>query len=200
VAGAAGEKILTSQKTIRIRLNGKSVALEVLPFRLLLDLLRDELLMTGTKEGCGTGDCGACTVLLNGKAVNSCLIFSGELDGSDIVTIEGLKVGPELHPVQQAFIQDGGAQCGYCTPGMLMMTTALLRDNLEPSEDEIRFGLSGNLCRCTGYAKIVQAVQLAARLMRDAKAATGSGMGKCSSNEEAAVLMSDRKAAAETGI
>jgi carbon-monoxide dehydrogenase small subunit len=156
--------------TIRIKLNGKARTLETPASRLLLDLLRDEIGMTGTKEGCGTGDCGACTVLLNGKPVNSCLIFSGELDGAEIVTIEGLKIGPELHPVQQAFIQDGGAQCGYCTPGMLMMTKALLDENVNPSEEEIRFALSGNLCRCTGYAKIVQAVQDAARELRKRQA------------------------------
>ncbi|MGH7831838.1 MAG: (2Fe-2S)-binding protein, partial [Candidatus Binatia bacterium] len=106
------------KKIIHMTLNGKGMTLEVSAHRLLLDLLRDEIGLTGTKEGCGTGDCGACTVLLDGKPVNSCLILSGELDGSDVVTIEGIKVGPELHPVQAAFVQDGGAQCGYCTPGM----------------------------------------------------------------------------------
>jgi carbon-monoxide dehydrogenase small subunit len=135
--------------------------------RLLLDLLRDEIGITGTKEGCGTGDCGACTVLLNGKPVNSCLILSAELDGADIVTIEGLNIGPELHPIQSAFIQDGGAQCGYCTPGMLMMSKALLDENQNPTEEEIRYALSGNLCRCTGYAKIIQAVQDAAAMIRN---------------------------------
>jgi len=157
------------KKKIHITLNGQERNVEVFPYRLLLDLLRDEIGMTGTKEGCGTGDCGACTVLLNGKPVNSCLVFSGELDGADIVTIEGLKIGPELHPVQEAFRQDGGAQCGYCTPGMLMMTAALLKENVRPSEEEIRFALSGNLCRCTGYAKIIQAVQSAAEVMREKK-------------------------------
>lgn len=151
---------------IKITINGKSTELEVSNHRLLLDLLRDEIGLTGTKEGCGTGDCGACTVLLNGKPVNSCLILSGELDGADIVTIEGLKIGPELHPIQKAFIQEGGAQCGYCTPGMLMMSKALLDENPNPTEEEIRFALSGNLCRCTGYAKIVQAVQEAATELR----------------------------------
>jgi len=154
------------KKKITITLNGKSTPLEVSNHRLLLDLLRDEIGLTGTKEGCGTGDCGACTVLLNGKPVNSCLILSGELDGADIITIEGLKIGPELHPIQKAFIQEGGAQCGYCTPGMLMMSKALLDENPSPSEEEIRFALSGNLCRCTGYAKIVQAVQEAAAELR----------------------------------
>jgi carbon-monoxide dehydrogenase small subunit len=157
-------------KKIQSTLNGRSVVMEVPAHRLLLDLLRDEIGLTGTKEGCGTGDCGACTVLLNGKPVNSCLILSGELDGADVVTIEGLKIGPEFHPVQKAFIQDGGAQCGYCTPGMLMMSKALLDENLNPSEEEIRFALSGNLCRCTGYAKIVQAVQDAAKELRRMKA------------------------------
>jgi carbon-monoxide dehydrogenase small subunit len=158
------------KKTIHIALNGKKTTLEVPTHRLLLDLLRDEIGLTGTKEGCGTGDCGACTVLLNGKAVNSCLIFSGELDGADVVTIEGLKIGPELHPVQQAFIQDGGVQCGYCTSGMLMMSKALLDENPDPSEEEIRFAIAGNLCRCTGYAKIVKAVQDAAAELRARRA------------------------------
>jgi aerobic carbon-monoxide dehydrogenase small subunit len=154
------------KKNISITLNGKKTDLEVPSHRLLLDLLRDEIGLTGTKEGCGTGDCGACTVLLNGKPVNSCLIFSGELDGADVVTIEGLKIGPELHPVQRAFVQDGGVQCGYCTSGMLMMSKALLDENPDPSEEDIRFAISGNLCRCTGYAKIVKAVQDAARELR----------------------------------
>jgi carbon-monoxide dehydrogenase small subunit len=158
------------KKIIHVALNGKKTTLEVPTHRLLLDLLRDEIGLTGTKEGCGTGDCGACTVLLNGKPVNSCLIFSGELDGADIVTIEGLKIGPELHPVQKAFIQDGGAQCGYCTPGMLMMAKSLLDENSDPTDEEIRFALSGNLCRCTGYAKIVQAVQDAATELRARRA------------------------------
>jgi carbon-monoxide dehydrogenase small subunit len=153
-------------KKIEFTLNGKSISREVPTHRLLLDLLRDEIGMTGTKEGCGTGDCGACTVFLDGKPVNSCLVLSGELDGTNIVTIEGLKIGPELHPIQRMFLQDGGAQCGYCTPGMLMMSKALLDENPNPTEEDIRFALSGNLCRCTGYAKIVQAVQDAAAIMR----------------------------------
>ena len=151
---------------IKFTLNGEKMSRDVPAHRLLLDLLRDEIGLTGTKEGCGTGDCGACTVLLNGKPVNSCLIFSGELNGGDVTTIEGLKIGRQFHPIQKAFIQDGGAQCGYCTPGMLMMSKALLDENPNPTEEEIRFALSGNLCRCTGYAKIIQAVQDAAAELR----------------------------------
>ncbi len=154
------------KKKVEFLLNGKKTTLEVPSHRLLLDLLRDEIGLTGTKEGCGTGDCGACTVFLNGKPVNSCLVLSGEIDGVELVTIEGLKSGPELHPVQKAFIEDGGVQCGYCTSGMLMMVKSLLDENLNPTEEEIRFALSGNLCRCTGYAKIVLAVKDAAKELR----------------------------------
>jgi carbon-monoxide dehydrogenase small subunit len=166
IIGGAFDSEVSMKKKIQFTLNGKSVAMEVPNHRLLLDLLRDEIGLTGTKEGCGTGDCGACTVYLNGKPVNSCLVLSGELDGAEIVTIEGLKIGPELHPIQKAFIQDGGAQCGYCTPGMLMMSKALLDENPDPTEEDIRFALSGNLCRCTGYAKIVEAVKNAAAELR----------------------------------
>jgi len=156
-----------SQVRVSTRINGDAVEYLCDADETLLDVLRDRLGLTGAKEGCGTGDCGACTIYLNGKPVNSCLVLSGELDGADIVTIEGLKIGPELHPVQKAFIQDGGAQCGYCTPGMLMMSKALLDENPNPTEEEIRYALSGNLCRCTGYAKIIQAVQDAAVMIRN---------------------------------
>ena len=155
-----------SEVRVSTIINGDPVSYLCEADETLLDVLRDRLLLTGSKEGCGTGDCGACTVFLNGKPVNSCLILSGELDGADIVTIEGIKIGPELHPIQKAFIQDGGAQCGYCTPGMLMMSKALLDENQNPTEEDIRYALSGNLCRCTGYAKIIQAVQDAAAMIR----------------------------------
>lgn len=151
---------------IEFTLNGKATSVDAPAHRLLLDLLRDEIGMTGTKEGCGTGDCGACTVYLNGKPVNSCLVLTGELTGADVVTIEGLKDGDAYHPIQAAFIEDGGAQCGYCTPGMLMMAASFLEENPDPTDDDIRFALSGNLCRCTGYVKIVEAVQDAAAELR----------------------------------
>lgn len=158
-------------KGIEITLNGAKKLLEVPAHRLLLDLLRDEIGLTGTKEGCGTGDCGACTVYLDGSPVNSCLILSGELHGRSVDTIDGLASGEELHPIQKAFIRAGAAQCGYCTPGMLMMAKSFLAENPSPTEEEIRFAISGNLCRCTGYVKIVAAIRDAADELRGAPGA-----------------------------
>jgi len=128
----------------------------------LLDVLRDEFGLTGAKEGCGKGECGACSVLLDGKVVNSCLVLVSQVAGRDIVTIEGLEQNGVLDPVQQAFIDEGAVQCGFCIPGMVLSAKALLMENAQPTEEEIKQGLSGNLCRCTGYSKIIAAVQRAA--------------------------------------
>ena len=144
---------------LEITVNGVKRSLKIDPNLRLLDLLRDELSLTGTKEGCGIGECGACTVLLDGKAVNSCLILAGQCSGKDLVTIEGLSRGDGLHPLQQAFLDHGAVQCGFCTPGMILSAAALLRENPAPAEEEIRVAISGNLCRCTGYTQIVEAVQ-----------------------------------------
>ena len=124
----------------------------------LLDVLREQLRLTGTKEGCGEGECGACTVLVNGEIVNSCLVPIAQVDGAEITTIEGVATGDQLHSVQQAFIEHGGAQCGICTPGMVLAAVDLLSRNAQPSDDDIRVGLAGNLCRCTGYMKIFESV------------------------------------------
>ncbi|MDJ0612792.1 MAG: (2Fe-2S)-binding protein [Rhizobiaceae bacterium] len=132
----------------------------------LLDVLRDRLEMTGTKEGCGTGDCGACSVMVDGRLVCSCLVLGAEVQGSTIETIEGMADGADLHPLQQKFIEHAALQCGVCTPGFLIAAKDLLERNPNPTEEEIRFGLAGNLCRCTGYDKIVRAVQDAAQEMK----------------------------------
>ncbi|MGQ0655503.1 MAG: (2Fe-2S)-binding protein [Betaproteobacteria bacterium] len=144
---------------ISLTLNGEKRELEVEPFRSLLDALRSEAGLTGTKKGCDVGDCGACTVIVDGKPVNSCLMLGVEAEGCDITTIEGLQPAHErLHPLQEAFIDHGAAQCGFCTPGMIMMAKALLDENPKPTEDEVRFAIAGNICRCTGYTKIVEAI------------------------------------------
>ena len=143
--------------------NGIARSLEIEPETRLIDVLRDHLDLTGTKEGCGEGECGACTVLMDGVAVNACLVLGMQARGRQVVTIEGLAVEGKLDPLQQAFIDEGAIQCGYCSPGMLMSAKALLLKTPNPSEPEIRSAISGNLCRCTGYTKIVQAVQSVAR-------------------------------------
>ena len=147
--------------------NGMPVRLEVAPGARLLDVLRGPLALTGPKEGCGNGECGACTVLVDGRAVNACLFPALEADGAEVTTVEGL-VGPggQLSPVQRAFVEKGGVQCGFCTPGMVIAATALLRHNPEPDEAQIRDALVGNLCRCTGYVQIVEAVRHAAAEIR----------------------------------
>jgi aerobic carbon-monoxide dehydrogenase small subunit len=149
-------------KTITLTLNGERRELAVEGYRTLLDTLRNEAGLTGTKKGCDVGDCGACTVILDGKPVCSCLVLAAEADGAAVQTIEGLGKNGKLHPLQESFVRYGGAQCGFCTPGMIMMAKALLDANPQPSEDEIRFAIAGNICRCTGYTKIIEAIQAAA--------------------------------------
>ncbi len=152
---------------IRLTVNGTAVERDVDAETRLLDFLRVDLQLTGTKEGCGEGECGACTVLVDGLPVNSCLVLTAQADGAEILTIEGLARGDDLHPIQQAFVESGGVQCGFCTPGFIMATHALLQENPDPTDEEIRAALEGNLCRCTGYEKIVEAVRLAAKRLRE---------------------------------
>jgi aerobic-type carbon monoxide dehydrogenase small subunit (CoxS/CutS family) len=145
-----------------LEVNGTSFSVELEAGRTLLSVLRGELGLTGTKEGCDDSECGACMVLIDGEPVNSCSFLALQADGRAVTTVEGLASGSELHPLQRAFLEHGGVQCGFCTPGMLISATALLAANPDPTEDEIRAGLSGNLCRCTGYVGIVAAVRSAA--------------------------------------
>jgi aerobic-type carbon monoxide dehydrogenase small subunit (CoxS/CutS family) len=153
-----------SLHSITLTINGEYEILTVPSQMTLLQMLRDELILTGTKNGCAAGECGACTVLVNGEAVNSCLILAVECDGAEITTVEGLRHDGRLDPVQQALIDAGGVQCGFCTPGVLISAKALLDRNSQPTEQEIREALVGNLCRCTGYVRIVKGVKEAARL------------------------------------
>ena len=155
------------KKQLRITVNGELRQALVEPYYSLLDTLRDEMQLTGTKKGCDEGDCGACTVLLNGKPVCSCLVLAHAAHDADIITIEGVANGQELHPVQKAFVEHGGLQCGYCTPGILMNMADFLTENPNPSDEQIRHGLIGNLCRCTGYVHIVRAVKKAAKMLQD---------------------------------
>jgi carbon-monoxide dehydrogenase small subunit len=140
--------------------------LSVQPWKTLLQLIREDLKLTGTKEGCGHGECGSCTVLMEGKTVNSCLVPALEAHNKEIVTIEGLSEGETLHPIQEAFVSHSGMQCGFCTPGMIMSAKALLDSNPNPSEEEIREGIAGNFCRCTGYTKIIESISAAAEAMK----------------------------------
>ena len=149
--------------TISLTVNDERVSVSGFPMERLLDVLRHELRLTGTKEGCGEGECGACAVLLNGQLVNSCLVPLAQVEGSSIRTIEGVATGERLHAVQEAFVAHGGAQCGICTPGMVLAAVNLLEGNPRPSVDDIRRGLAGNLCRCTGYMRIFEAVVRAAQ-------------------------------------
>ncbi len=153
---------------VTLSVNGVRRAFDAHPGETLLELLRREG-YKGVKKGCGSGDCGACTVLLDGRAVNSCLVLAGKADGSEVLTIEGLSRDGVLHPLQEAFLDEGAVQCGYCTPGMILAALDLLTHQSDPSEEEIREGISGNLCRCTGYTKELRAIQVAAAKMREAR-------------------------------
>ena len=151
---------------IEITVNGRKRQFDVEPNKLLLNLVRDELYLTGTKYGCGIGECGACTVLLDGEAVLACMVLAVDADGRCVETVEGVADGDKLDPIQEAYIEEGAIQCGFCTPGFIMTTKALLSENPDPSEAKIREYLKGNYCRCTGYVNIVKAVQSAAEKLR----------------------------------
>jgi len=148
--------------TINVRVNGESKSIDVPPMKRLLDVIREDLHLTGTKEGCGEGECGACAVLLNGELVNSCLVPALQASGATLCTIEGVSHEGQLHPIQQCFLEKGGAQCGICTPGMILATQHLLNKYPNPTMEQIQEGLAGNLCRCTGYMRIFESVQQAA--------------------------------------
>jgi carbon-monoxide dehydrogenase small subunit len=156
------------KRIIQLTVNGEEYEAVVTPNQTLLEVLREGLALTGTKEGCGEGACGTCTVLLDGKPVRSCLILAVEVQGREITTIEGLAPMGELHPVQRAFVEHGAIQCGFCTPGMILTAKALLDENPNPTEQEARQAISGNVCRCTGYAKIVEAMLKAAEMVQGA--------------------------------
>ena len=150
------------KRPLTLTVNGMTHRLEVEPTRRLIDVLRDDLNLTGTKEGCSIGVCGACTVLVDGQTMSGCLTLALPLDGHEVLTIEGLAQGRELHPLQRAFIDHGGFQCGYCTPGQIMAAYALLQEHPTPTDEEIKEGMLGNLCRCTGYYKIIDSIKAAA--------------------------------------
>ncbi len=156
-----------SKEIVSLLVNGREYDAIVEPHMLLIDVLRDQLGLTGSKYACGAGDCGACTVLLDGRPVFSCLTLAVTAKGKSIVTVEGLADGNNLHPIQQAFVDCGAIQCGFCTPGMVLTAKALLDENPEPTRDEIKTFIAGNLCRCTGYVKIVDAVEAAAAVLRE---------------------------------
>jgi carbon-monoxide dehydrogenase small subunit len=157
------------KQTIVLDVNGQTYEVETQPWRTLAEVLRDQLNLTGTKISCAEGHCGACTVIVNGKAVNSCLMLIAEAHGKEVLTIEGLSKGGELHPIQDAFVTHGAVQCGFCTPGLIMGTKAFLLENPDPSEKEIKKALSGHLCRCTGYVQVIEAVKVAAGNMRSSR-------------------------------
>ena len=166
---------MAKKELVKVKINGREREGAVEPRLLLVHFIREALALTGTHIGCDTSNCGACTVLLNGKTVKSCTMFAVQADGGEILTVEGLMKNGELHPLQQGFKEEHGLQCGFCTPGMLMSAYALLEKNANPSEQDIRWGISGNLCRCTGYQNIVRAVQHAAKKMAENKTAVQGG-------------------------
>ena len=153
----------TNKTLLHMKVNGMSVEIPVRPTWTLLRVLREELHLTGTKKGCEQGDCGACTVIMNGKTVNACLVLALQAESQEIETIEGLGTEDNLHPLQKSFIEEGAVQCGFCTPGILMSAAVLLKKNPSPSLEEIKKAISGNLCRCTGYSKIIKAIQCASK-------------------------------------
>jgi len=153
-------------KEIEFVINGKPYELSIPPWKTLLEMIREDLFLTGTKEGCGQGECGSCTVIMGGKTVNSCLVPAVEADNQEIITIEGLADGENLHPIQDAFVEQAGMQCGFCTPGMIISAKSLLDRNPNPSLEEIKEGIAGNFCRCTGYTKIVESISAAAEAMK----------------------------------
>ena len=163
-----------SKLTIGFIINGQEKTIETTPSTRLLDLIRDDLHLTGTKEGCGKGECGACTLIMNGELIASCLVLAPQADGAVITTIEGIGSDDHLDPIQEAFIETGAVQCGFCTPGMILAVKKLLEENSHPDEEEIKRGISGNLCRCTGYQKIFDAIKLAANRLSK----KGSGRGE----------------------
>jgi len=156
------------KRVLQITVNGVERTILVEPFYSLLDTLRDELHLTGTKKGCDEGDCGACTILLNGQPVTSCLVLAHSAHDAEVTTVEGLASGGELHPVQRSFAENGGLQCGYCTPGLIMATVGLLNENPDPTAEDVKFGVGGNLCRCTGYSKVIEAVLAAVESTKEA--------------------------------
>ncbi|HEY7270822.1 MAG TPA: (2Fe-2S)-binding protein [Dehalococcoidia bacterium] len=165
----------SATREVKLTVNGLKQSLDVAPYKTLLDVLREDLGLTGSKKGCNEGECASCTVLIDGTPVNSCLVLIPDADGKDVVTVEGISCDEKPHPVQSAFVELGGVQCGYCTPGFIVSSYALLQENQSPSEDDIKFYLAGNICRCTGYNKIVAAVQ---RASEDLRAEDGPRSGK----------------------
>jgi len=155
------------KQPVRLNVNGVLYDVEVEPLTRLIDVLRNDLGLSGTKEGCGSGDCGACTVLVDGVAFNSCLLLAVRVQEKQIVTIEGISRDGKLHPIQKAFLENGGFQCGFCTPGMILSTKALLDNDPDPTDEEIKTHLAGNICRCTGYKKIIESVKAAAKMMQN---------------------------------